>query len=651
MWLYKLVCVFILATGTVKAESYYEINSIKWDYVKCKLGEPKLKYQNSWFMLNETLSISDEAWIGYIYAKVPFLLLGCASLQIENGVYVKLVSDCFVICDYRKFGIKRTRNGSGLLCICVMGSVDTTEISCKSGDTTSLCNNCSEIYTQIHVNASNVGDHGTKPEGDCLTYYYPYLRWQLCSRKDYIRAMCSNSTYAGDLKTTAMINDTTTVEWSAGNKLCLTSGRQPAFERSITNTGFTAAQQQYYWTGIFRANILIKLSLQECFSRVSTDSYAYVIRGNQTLYVSNNNDRKKALCVTGPGSMSTIPETCKYTTEVTVSNTLSTHSMTSDALTKVTTPDVTTMFGSTSRLPTTRTTQTYTTRQLNTTEATTDVTPLTTQSTYSETSVIVTQVTTPGVTTPVASKSSLSTTQMYTSLSTGYEPQTRNDGNNQGSKQNSSEKSTAVSIGIGVSVGILFLVGGAVVIVCLKRRGIVHCNRQRGNNKQTSDEQAFKENMTFGKSMEDNVANQTYFILEKCEQSIGNNAEHCYEHVKYESSYYDHTIKTLPSGSDARKPENVYNKLKIDRPGDNGHLQSQGLSVVQNPEDDYDTTSAVVTHGMDDVSDYNHIPRAAYKARATGDNVIGNEGGNYDAINNVKFKVAQSDSYEYAHVH
>ncbi|KAH3826335.1 hypothetical protein DPMN_128235 [Dreissena polymorpha] len=171
--------------------------------------------------------------------------------------------------------------------------------------------------------------------------------------------------------------------------------------------------------------------------------------------------------------------------------------------------------------------------------------------------------------------------------------------------------------------------------------------------------------------MEDSVANQTYFILEKCERSISNNAEHCnesnetnmendyntihetepYEHVKDESSYYDHTINTLQSGSGARKHENVYNKLKIDRPGDNGHLQRQGLSVVQNPKDDYDTTSAVVTHGMDDVSDYNHIPRAAYIARATGENIIGNEEENYDAINNDKFKVAQSNSYEYAHGH
>ncbi|KAH3826333.1 hypothetical protein DPMN_128233 [Dreissena polymorpha] len=177
--------------------------------------------------------------------------------------------------------------------------------------------------------------------------------------------------------------------------------------------------------------------------------------------------------------------------------------------------------------------------------------------------------------------------------------------------------------------------------------------------------------MTYGKNNEDNVAHHNYFILEKCGQSISSNAEHCnessdvnmedtyntiheteepYEHVKDESSDYDHTTNELTSGSDAKNPDNVYNKLKIDRLGDNVHGQRLGQSVIQSLEDDYDATSAVVSHGMDDDNDYNHIPRTAYNAYATGDNIKGDEGGNYDAINNAKFKVAQSDRSYYAHV-
>ncbi|KAH3826330.1 hypothetical protein DPMN_128230 [Dreissena polymorpha] len=170
--------------------------------------------------------------------------------------------------------------------------------------------------------------------------------------------------------------------------------------------------------------------------------------------------------------------------------------------------------------------------------------------------------------------------------------------------------------------------------------------------------------MTYGKGIADNVANHTYFILEECEQSISNNAEHCnesneenmednyntiheteepYEHVKDERDDYDHTSYALPSEHHARKPDNVYNKLKIDRLGDNARGQRHGQSVVQSSEDDYDTTLAVVSHGMDDDSDYNHIPR-------TDDYIKGDQEGNYDAINNMKFKVAQSDRSDYENV-
>ncbi|KAH3826215.1 hypothetical protein DPMN_128113 [Dreissena polymorpha] len=177
--------------------------------------------------------------------------------------------------------------------------------------------------------------------------------------------------------------------------------------------------------------------------------------------------------------------------------------------------------------------------------------------------------------------------------------------------------------------------------------------------------------MTYGKNIEDNVAQHNYFILEKCALSISNNVDHCnesnkanvndnyntiyeaeepYEHVKDESSDYDHTTPALQLVSHTSKPENVYNKLKMDRPGENVLGQRHGHIVVQSSEDDYNTTSAVMSLGKDDVSDYNHIPHNAYKAATTDDEIKGDNGGNYNAINSMKLTVAQSDDSDYAHV-
>ncbi|KAH3705613.1 hypothetical protein DPMN_080690 [Dreissena polymorpha] len=177
--------------------------------------------------------------------------------------------------------------------------------------------------------------------------------------------------------------------------------------------------------------------------------------------------------------------------------------------------------------------------------------------------------------------------------------------------------------------------------------------------------------MGYGTSNEDNVAQHNFFILEKCGKSISNNAEYYnesndanlmddyntiheteepYAHINVENCDYDHTTNALTPGSDARKTENVYNKLKMDRPGDNVNEQKHGPNVVQISEDDYDTTSAIVTNGKDDVSDYNHIPRTAYEAGVTGDNIKGDEEGEYDAVNSMTFNVAQSDDSDYAHV-
>ncbi|KAH3702584.1 hypothetical protein DPMN_077608 [Dreissena polymorpha] len=110
---------------------------------------------------------------------------------------------------------------------------------------------------------------------------------------------------------------------------------------------------------------------------------------------------------------------------------------------------------------------------------------------------------------------------------------------------------------------------------------------------------------------------------------------------------YDYTTNALSSGFNDRKPDNVYNKLKIGRSGDFEQVGIQGQEVAKASDDEYDTTLAVLTHLKDDISDYNHIPLTVYKADVTGDNFKCNNGGDYDAINSMKFKVVQSDSSDY----
>ncbi|KAH3797488.1 hypothetical protein DPMN_151069 [Dreissena polymorpha] len=195
----------------------------------------------------------------------------------------------------------------------------------------------------------------------------------------------------------------------------------------------------------------------------------------------------------------------------------------------------------------------------------------------------------------------------------------------------------------------------------------MHDNRNAENNKHSGVETEFKENMTYAKSIGDNAANHNYFILEKCEQNVNNHAKHYtepqetnmgednntirdtdgpYAHVKETNFIYDYTTSSLTPGPDAVTLENVYNKLKIDRPKANDHEQKHGL--VQSSEDDYDISSAAVTHVKDDFSVYNHIPRTAYKADATGDDITCDEGDEYDGMT---LKVAKPYDSDYAHIY
>ncbi|XP_052286728.1 uncharacterized protein LOC127882239 isoform X2 [Dreissena polymorpha] len=232
----------------------------------------------------------------------------------------------------------------------------------------------------------------------------------------------------------------------------------------------------------------------------------------------------------------------------------------------------------------------------------------------------------------------------------------------QHTKTSQVQETSTVAIAVGITFGFIFMIAGVVVIV-LYKRGSIPCNKKTENEKHLEDNPELEEHKSHGKSIEENVPNHNYFILEKCEQSIKDNVERYNEasEANMDEDYntlqetgesfekngnYDCTTNVLTSGFNARKPDNIYNKLKIGRPGDYDQ-GIQGQEGAKASDDDYDTTLAVLTHVKDDISDYNHIPLTAYNADGTGDDIKGNKGGDYDAINSMKFKVVQSDSLDY----
>ncbi|KAH3702619.1 uncharacterized protein LOC127860546 isoform X2 [Dreissena polymorpha] len=213
----------------------------------------------------------------------------------------------------------------------------------------------------------------------------------------------------------------------------------------------------------------------------------------------------------------------------------------------------------------------------------------------------------------------------------------------------------ATTIGIGVAVGLLVVLGAVLVIYLLRKRGILPC--KSGSSIKKPNESS--------KDYEDNVGNQTYFILEKSalsvvesedhentayEQNEGNaeadnynsidETEDAYQSVKDE---YDCTTNALRTKPTSKKPDNVYNKLKIPRPVDYDHVGIRGHNIFQEGSD-YDTTS--VARRNDGEGDYNHIPHpdSTTCARRNGSK------DDYDVITGKKIKFSQSDSADYAHV-
>ncbi|XP_052255591.1 uncharacterized protein LOC127861224 isoform X2 [Dreissena polymorpha] len=520
MWSKQFACVFILATVSVYATGYFESDvNTTWGNVTCNLAEPRLTYNNGVFMVNETLPNINDVWIGYIYAKVSFLLLGCATGRNLNAHAVATIGDCFSICGPGNFGIQpkiQEENNNFISCICYPGSVNTVERNCiTNGQGQSLCSNgCYEIYTKMNVYEATASIKVV--EGDCLTYFYPSFAWLPCNITPmYPNIMCSNGTYTGD------------------------------------------------------------------FTRFSLDSYAYVNRSSNNLRFAKNGEIKRALCQTVIASTTEPSEVSEHTT----------YSFLSTEVNPISTPE------------------------------------------NSVTSVSGTNVSIPNVSTA--------------------------DG---------PTKAPSIGVGTGVSVGIMFLISGAIVLIVLKRRGMIPCGGKTQDNKPSADKPVFEDNKTYGKCLDENMPNHNYFILEKCEQSINDHVEHYnetneadmeddyntiqepYTDVNEDNHDYDYTVNALRSRSDARKLDNVYNKLKVARPGDSDQVGIHGHNGAQVSVNDYDTTSAVVFHGKDDISDYNHISYLASNGLARDTDIKVVNGDEYDAAYGMKFKVGQSDASDYAYV-
>ncbi|XP_052253333.1 uncharacterized protein LOC127859844 isoform X1 [Dreissena polymorpha] len=223
--------------------------------------------------------------------------------------------------------------------------------------------------------------------------------------------------------------------------------------------------------------------------------------------------------------------------------------------------------------------------------------------------------------------------------------------------------SNSVGVGVGVSVAVLFAVGGAVIVIVLKRRGLLPCRLESNNAKTNSEsrECASKSN----ESYEDEIKNHNNCIMEKCAQSVDereahknkadqpnvgntetdnyNSIDEIDEHYQSVKDEFVYTNKALQSGTYSRKPDNVYNKLKLDLPGDDAHVGRLGHNISK-AGSDYDTTA--VARRNDGDGDYSHIPHPDSTTCAR----LNGLKDDYEVINGQKIKFSPSDSADYAHV-
>ncbi|XP_052254297.1 uncharacterized protein LOC127860331 isoform X1 [Dreissena polymorpha] len=372
--------------------------------------------------------------------------------------------------------------------------------------------------------------------------------------------------------------------WVDANKICLSNATLPATVASVFKANFSDALNQVHWTGVIRTNTVLMADDADFITTHGKTTYAFMT-DNGKIYFEERGYRS-SLC-TATAAATTRP-TFHFSTTTKLSEGIET-----------------------------------------------------TSSTQSN----------PSPVSPTISDSTL--TESFTS----HQELKQFD-----NVSEQSPKSSAVGIGIGVSVAVICLVVATITIIVLKKRGLLPCKLGADKKQPAVEKVAFEENITYTKGLDDTVKNHNYFILEKGSLSVNENiddyntqcesnhengedgtynsiedTEEPYKHFKDNNGEYDYTTNNLTSGSNTRKPDNVYNKLKLNRPGDYNHVDGREHNVTQSGND-YDIKSPVVAPSNADVSDYNHITHP----------VEGNV--DYDINTGRKVKLAPSDASGYAHV-
>ncbi|XP_052254416.1 uncharacterized protein LOC127860400 isoform X2 [Dreissena polymorpha] len=299
MCLFGILGVLIVLNKSTHAENYrVSKDSTEWLHATCNMAAPQLSYKNVFFEVKETrgkLQTSD-VWIGYVTAKVPFYFHGCAVVQNETPYTVTSIGYCKSLCvNSTLFGVQTIKIQNivnptvPMNCRCVTRSMDA--ISFGKCDGTRCEEGCYAVFSQITA-IGYIKDTGS--DGDCLAYYKAAFSWQACTRSDSIKSLCSTNIATGDHRA-----DT----WSKGNAVCLDADRFPATLASVNNTNLYDYEdykiQQYYWTGIIRANTLLRRdSIDSTYH--SNVSYGFLDRDTGELNFTSNGF-KPALCASeGP---------------------------------------------------------------------------------------------------------------------------------------------------------------------------------------------------------------------------------------------------------------------------------------------------------------------------------------------------------------
>ncbi|KAH3702740.1 uncharacterized protein LOC127861280 [Dreissena polymorpha] len=263
MCLFGILGVLIVLNKSTHAENYrVSKDSTEWLQATCNMAAPQLSYKNVFFEVKETSGKlqTTDVWIGYVTAKVPFYFHGCAVVQNETPYTVTSIGYCKSVCvNSTLFGVQ-TSYGQDIVnpavsknCRCVTRSMDA--ISFGKCDGTRCEEGCYAVFSQITA-IGYIKDTGS--DGDCLAYYNAAFSWQPCTKSDSIKPLCITS-IATDTSAKAVIGDHRADTWSKGNAVCLDADRFPATLASVNNTNvYTNEKEQCYWTGIIRANTLLR---------------------------------------------------------------------------------------------------------------------------------------------------------------------------------------------------------------------------------------------------------------------------------------------------------------------------------------------------------------------------------------------------------